>query len=152
MIAVARRRDRHERRELVIRLVAFTVAVFVPVSCAPVGSTPAVIQVDGVVFYFERLALPPSAVVDVELRDAARADAPARTLATQRIPATQGPPFKFALSVPATDIAPHAALSVFATCSLSSSYSCSFRWSFAKCVPARPTRQARVTHSTVGEP
>jgi uncharacterized lipoprotein YbaY len=61
------------------------------------------------------LALPPSAVVDVELRDTARADAPARTLATQRIPATQGPPFKFALSVPATDMAPHAALSVFAT-------------------------------------
>jgi putative lipoprotein len=98
----------------VIRLVAFTVAVFGLASCAPLGSTPSVIHVDGIVFYVERLALPPSAVVDVQLRDTARAGAPARTLATQRIPATQGPPFKFALSVPATDIDPHAALSVFA--------------------------------------
>jgi putative lipoprotein len=112
--AVARRRDMHERRDVVIRLVALTVAVFGLTSCAPVGSTSSVIRVEGMVFYFERLALPPSAVVDVEVRDTARADAPARTLATQRIPATQGPPFKFALSVRATDIDPHAALSVFA--------------------------------------
>jgi len=83
-------------------------------SCALRESTLPVVRVEGTLIYFERLALPPSARVDVELRDTARADAPARTLATQRIPTSQGPPFKFALSVPAAAIDPRAALSVFA--------------------------------------
>jgi uncharacterized lipoprotein YbaY len=78
-------------------------------------TSSSVMRVEGTVTYSERLVLRPSAVVTVELRDTARADAPARTLATQRIPASQGPPFKFAFSVPAEKIDPKAALAVFAT-------------------------------------
>jgi len=40
----------------------------------------------GTVSYRERLALPPSAVVDVKLLDVSLADAPARTIAETRIP------------------------------------------------------------------
>lgn len=99
---------------VLIRQVVLTVVALGLASCALRDSTPSVIRVDGTLIYFERLALPPSATVDVELRDTARADAPARALATQRIPAGQGPPFKFALTVPAAQIDPRAALSVFA--------------------------------------
>jgi uncharacterized lipoprotein YbaY len=70
------------------------------------------VQVEGVLVYQERLALPPSAVVRVDVRDT-RAEAPARTLATQTISATQGPPFAFSLTVPDTAIDPRANLSVF---------------------------------------
>jgi uncharacterized lipoprotein YbaY len=57
---------------------------------------------------------PPSAVVSVDLRDTSRADAPARILATQTIPTSQGPPFAFSLTVPDTALDPRASLSVFA--------------------------------------
>ena len=76
-------------------------------------SEPAV-TVTGRVFFLERLALPPSAVVRVELRDTSRADAPARTLATQTIAANQGPPFAFSLTTPRSAIDRRASLSVFA--------------------------------------
>jgi Type III secretion system lipoprotein chaperone (YscW) len=82
--------------------VAVAVAVLGLAACGLAESTPSVVPVDGTLIYFERLALPPSAIVDVELRDTARVDAPARTLGTQRIPASQDPPFPFALRVPAT--------------------------------------------------
>lgn len=76
--------------------------------------SPAAVRVSGRVFFLERLALPRSATVRVELRDTSRLDAPARTLATQTIPATQGPPFAFVLSLPASAVEPRASLSLFA--------------------------------------
>ena len=88
----------------------------VPFACPdarPSQVTPTV-RVEGTLVYLERLALPPSAVVRVDLRDTSRADAPARTLVTQTIPASQGPPFAFSLTVPDTAIDPRASLSVFA--------------------------------------
>jgi uncharacterized lipoprotein YbaY len=76
--------------------------------------SPAAVSVSGRVFFLERLALPRTAIVRVELRETSRLDAPARTLAAQTIPATQGPPFAFALSVPASAVDPRASLSLFA--------------------------------------
>jgi len=52
--------------------------------------------------------------VRVELRDTSRADAAARPLATQTIPANQGPPFHYALAVSRATIDPRAHLSLFA--------------------------------------
>ncbi len=69
---------------------------------------------EGMVVFFERLALPPAAVVRVELRDTSRADAPAVTLAAQQFTARDGPPFRFQLRVPAASVDPRAELSVFA--------------------------------------
>jgi uncharacterized lipoprotein YbaY len=79
------------------------------------GNQPgSVVRIDGTLIYLERIALPPSARINVELRDTARADAPARPLATQSMPATSGPPFRFSLSLPQSSIDPRAELSVFA--------------------------------------
>lgn len=88
----------------------------VPFVCGDSRPSPeaATVSVTGRVFFHERLALPPSAVVRVELRDTSRADAPAPTLATQTIPAHQGPPFAFSLTAPKAGIDPRARLSVFA--------------------------------------
>ena len=88
----------------------------VPFVCPDVRPSPVTttVHVEGTLVYLERLALPPSAVVRVHLRDTSRADAPARTLVTQTIPASQGPPFPFSLTVPGTTIEPQASLSVFA--------------------------------------
>lgn len=86
---------------------------FVCPDARPSQVTPSV-HVEGRLVYLERLALPPSAVVRVDLRDTSRADAPARTLVTQTIPASQGPPFAFSLTVPNTAIDPRASLSLFA--------------------------------------
>ena len=78
------------------------------------NSPTPVVRIEGTLIFLERLALPPSARVRIELRDTSRADAPARTLATQTIPASEGPPFAFSLTVPETSIDPRANLSVFA--------------------------------------
>lgn len=88
----------------------------VPFVCPDARPSPvaATVSVTGRVFFRERLAPPPSAVVRVELRATSRADAPARTLAMQTIPTNQGPPFAFSLTVPKAAIDPRASLSVFA--------------------------------------
>jgi uncharacterized lipoprotein YbaY len=88
----------------------------VPFVCPDTRPDPgaSVIRVEGTVLYLERLVLPRSARVRVELRDTSRADAPGRTLATQTIPASQGPPFQFSLSAPRAAIDPRASLSLFA--------------------------------------
>jgi len=88
----------------------------VPFVCPDTRSSPgtSAVHVEGTVIYLERLALPPSAIVRVELRDTSRVDAPARTLATQTIPANQGPPFAFSLTIPSASINPRASLSIFA--------------------------------------
>jgi putative lipoprotein len=80
----------------------------VPYVCPDMRPSPAkpVVRVEGTLIYLERLALPPSATVRVELRDTSRADSPVGTLATQTIPAGEGPPFAFSLTVPETAIDP----------------------------------------------
>jgi uncharacterized lipoprotein YbaY len=88
----------------------------VPFTCPDLRSTPAsnLVHVEGRLYFLERLALPPAAVVRVELRDSSRAGAPPRTLARQTFTAKQGPPFAFSLAVPANSIEPGAAMSLFA--------------------------------------
>jgi putative lipoprotein len=55
-------------------------------------------QVTGEVLYRERIALPPSARVNVQLQDVSRAGAPAVVLAEQNVdPAGRAPPYAFAL-------------------------------------------------------
>ena len=85
-------------------------------TCPDLRPTPTggLVHVEGRVLFLERLALPPTAVVRVELRDTSRADAPARTLARQTFTAKQGPPFAFSLAVPASSFDPRATLSLFA--------------------------------------
>jgi len=66
-------------------------------------------KLSGSVAYRQRSALPPTAVVEVSILDVAKMDAPARSIATTRIP-TEGRqvPIPFELSYPADRPGTHA--------------------------------------------
>lgn len=80
-----------------------------PPASAPADTGPIAVQVR--VDYRQRVALPPTAVVHVQLQDVARADAPARVLAEETL-TTQGAqvPFAFTLRASADAAAPPARL------------------------------------------
>lgn len=77
-------------------------------ACASTG-VPAerTIAVTGSIAYRERIALPPTAQIEVRLDDVSLADAPANNMATQRF-ASDGKqvPFAFSLTVDRADIRP----------------------------------------------
>jgi uncharacterized lipoprotein YbaY len=78
---------------------------------APAGNT-----VTGTVTKLDRSALPPNAVVEVQLRDASIADAAATILATQIIPADgQQLPIPFELAYDPAQITPSGFYTIFAT-------------------------------------
>jgi putative lipoprotein len=54
--------------------------------------------VDGEVFYVQRMALPPTATLEVTLQDVSLADAPAQTLASQKGPINGQVPLPFHLT------------------------------------------------------
>jgi putative lipoprotein len=63
-------------------------------------------KVTGTVFYLERIALPPGAVLKVQLADVSRADAPAEVIAADSIIVTHQVPIPFSLSYDANRIVP----------------------------------------------
>ena len=77
---------------------AIPLCLLLAVACGGRGPRSAPPVVTGVVRPPERMAVPPDAVVNVQLLDVSRADAPAIVLAHQEIPTRgQRPPFLFAL-------------------------------------------------------
>ena len=88
-------------RMAVARFLACCAAGFL--LAAPAGAAPA--QVTGNALYLQRIALPATAVLTVQLVDISRADAPATVIARQTI-ATGGkaPPYAFALDYDTTAI------------------------------------------------
>lgn len=63
--------------------------------------------VSGTVTYLQRIALPPNAVIEVKLQDVSRADAPATTIAEQKITAEgKQPPIPYELKFDPTKIDP----------------------------------------------
>jgi len=62
----------------------------------PAGRTMAVVT--GTVFHLERMALPPGAVLKVQLIDGSIADAPADGIAQETVPITTQVPIPFSLS------------------------------------------------------
>lgn len=69
-------------------------------------------EIAGEVFYLERIALPPDAVLRVSAQDVARADAAAMTLAEIELPATHGPPFPFTLRIARGHLTPQTRIAV----------------------------------------
>ena len=61
------------------------------------ASDVALAQIEGTVFYRERIALPPNAVVEVQLEDVSRSDAPATVMAVVTLNSKQGPPYAFSI-------------------------------------------------------
>ena len=75
-------------------------------ACASTAPAERTITVSGSVTYRERIALPPTARIEVKLDDVSLADAPSRTLASQRFGAEgRQVPFAFALTVDRADTA-----------------------------------------------
>ena len=76
-------------------------------ACASTAPAERTIAVTGSVTYRERIALPPTAQIEVTLADVSLADAPSRTLASQRFGAEgRQVPFAFAVSVDRADLDP----------------------------------------------
>lgn len=73
-------------------------AVLLAVLLAPAALAQGQAEVTGTVIYLERILLPPTARVIVQLQDVSRADAAATVLAEQVIDVGAGPPYAFALS------------------------------------------------------
>ncbi|MBW4542814.1 MAG: YbaY family lipoprotein [Myxacorys chilensis ATA2-1-KO14] len=71
------------------------------------GSSSNTSSVSGTVSYLQRIALPPNAVVEVQLQDVSRADAPAVTISEQTIPLNgRQVPIPFSLSYDSATIRP----------------------------------------------
>ena len=84
-------------------------------ACASTAPTEQTIAVTGSVTYRERVALPPTARIEVTLANVSLADAPSRTLANQRF-AAEGKqvPFAFTLTVDRADLDPRHSYAVSA--------------------------------------
>jgi putative lipoprotein len=81
-----------------IRLAVMMCAIVLSVGCTKkTNVTPAALKtaISGNVMYLERIALPPNAVVQVQLQDVSRADAPAIVLGEQTITASHQVPIPF---------------------------------------------------------
>jgi putative lipoprotein len=59
--------------------------------------TTASAKIEGVVVYRERIALPPTAEIEIVFEDVSRPDAPATVLSTLIMEAKNGPPYAFAI-------------------------------------------------------
>ena len=75
-----------------------------------------VLVLTGTAFYRERIAMPPDAVLTVQLQDISRADAPAQVVAqTQKIFGQQQVPLAYRLEVPRTGLDPRMRYALRAT-------------------------------------
>jgi putative lipoprotein len=61
------------------------------------GGAADMARIEGIVFYRERMLLPPGAEVEVQLQDVSRADAMATILASVLLTPSSGPPYKYAI-------------------------------------------------------
>lgn len=84
-------------------------------ACATTTPTERTVAVTGAIAYRERIALPPSAQIEIKLDDVSLADAPSRTMASQSF-ASEGKqvPFAFSLTVDRADIDPRHSYAVSA--------------------------------------
>jgi putative lipoprotein len=88
-----------------IALTALALAGCAATSVVPEGGGAAPAKVTGTVTYRERIALPPTAVIKVQLVDVSRADAPAVVIGEQVIPAEgKQVPFAFEIAYDSTRI------------------------------------------------
>lgn len=74
-------------------------------ACSSMNSTPRA-TLDGEVYYLQRIALPPTATLEVSLQDVSLADAPAVTLAKQSGPIKGQVPLPFHLNYNPADVKP----------------------------------------------
>ena len=98
-----------------VRTIFLGISAFALSACASTAPAERTIAVTGSVTYRERIALPPTARIEVKLDDVSLADAPSRTLASQRFAAEgRQVPFAFALTVDRADLDPRHSYAVSA--------------------------------------
>ena len=98
-----------------VRTIFLGISAFALSACASTAPAERTIAVTGSVTYRERIALPPTAQIEVTLADVSLADAPSRTLASQRFGAEgKQVPFAFALTVDRADLDPRHSYAVSA--------------------------------------
>ena len=98
-------------------MLRFAATLALGLSLAACATTPVerTVAVTGSIAYRERIALPPTAQIEVRLDDVSLADAPANNMATQGF-ASEGKqvPFAFSLTVDRADIDPRHSYAVSA--------------------------------------
>src|SRR3546814_9938829 len=103
------------RRRKMVRTPFLGLSALTLSACASTAPTGQTIAVTGSVIYRERIALPPTAQIEVKLDDVSLADAPSRTLASQRFAAGgKQVPFPFALTVDRAELDPQHSYAVSA--------------------------------------
>ena len=97
------------------RLFPVALSLVALAACATTPPAERTVAVTGSIAYRERIALPPTAQIEVRLDDVSRADAPATNMATQSF-ASEGRqvPFAFTLTVDRADIDPRHSYAVSA--------------------------------------
>lgn len=84
----------------IARALALSLATLPLAACATMGPSEQPVTVTGQITYRERIALPPTAQVEITLADVSLMDAPAKTIAQQRFTADgRQVPFAFSLTV-----------------------------------------------------
>lgn len=91
-----------------------TTTTYTPPYASAPPPAPTQVTATGELYVVEPVALPPGAVVRIQLRDTARADAPALMLAQQEFAAGTGGPWPFSISAPMNVVPANARLSVAA--------------------------------------
>lgn len=84
----------------IARALALSLATLPLAACATLGPSEQPVSVTGQITYRERIALPPTAQIEIQLSDVSLMDAPSRTIAQQSFTADgRQVPFAFSLTV-----------------------------------------------------
>jgi len=82
--------------------ISMALVVMSVVACAgddaPTDKSAATAKIEGAVVYRERMALPPSAEVEIVFEDISQSDAPSTILAQLTVSAEKGPPYPFSIN------------------------------------------------------
>lgn len=83
------------------RIVFLLIVAMVLAGCGadgePASQEMAMAKIEGTVFYRERIALPPHALVEIQLEDVSRPDALATVMTTVTLNSENGPPYAFSI-------------------------------------------------------
>ena len=84
----------------IARALALSLTALPLAACATLGPSEQPVSVTGQITYRERMALPPTAQIEIQLSDVSLMDAPSRTIAQQSFTADgRQVPFAFSLTV-----------------------------------------------------
>jgi len=84
--------------------ICFVAALLVACGADGEPGEPTMAKIEGTVFYRERIALPPNAVIEIQLEDVSRADVLATIMAVVTLNSAGGPPHAFSIEYDTSQI------------------------------------------------